>query len=387
MRFLFIAPRYHTNQHYVMKSLIDNGHEVKFIAFYKGFSEEYSALEPSILSFSKSSLALEKLFNKRRDEGFKAKYGFPKFSHLNGLMRGFNPDVVVIRSPKGVVSWLFILMCKIFKKSFIIYTQGPKFREKNADLVRIVRFLFLDLLGGVWITPVEGEKRNRRAVTHPSLYYLPFVYEVGPNNFLQRAYFENGKVRILSVGKYVSRKKHRLLLRAVAAIRDIAPIEVTLIGECSTEEHRREVKEIRKLIAYEGLLNIVTVRKNLSFTDVQAEYLKHDIFVLPSTDEPAAYSLLEAMAHGLPVVCSEANGTLCYIQNGVSGYAFKDDSVSDLKEKLRLLIEDKTKIVDFGKVGYKIVKERHSLERYHSDLISILKARFNIPSSLSALES
>ena len=44
---------------------------------------------------------------------------------------------------------------------------------------------------------------------------------------------------------------------------------------------------------------------------------------LPSSDEPAAVSHLEAMSHSLPVICSDSNGTRCYIRQGENGYVFR----------------------------------------------------------------
>ena len=36
LRFVFTAPRYHTNQHYAVKALLDAGHEVSFLALRRG---------------------------------------------------------------------------------------------------------------------------------------------------------------------------------------------------------------------------------------------------------------------------------------------------------------------------------------------------------------
>ena len=47
MRFVFTAPRYHTNQHYAVKALLDAGHEVSFLALRRGQSEVYEVLHPS----------------------------------------------------------------------------------------------------------------------------------------------------------------------------------------------------------------------------------------------------------------------------------------------------------------------------------------------------
>ena len=39
MRFVYTAPRYHTNQHFPIKALLEAGHEVSFLALAQGQSE------------------------------------------------------------------------------------------------------------------------------------------------------------------------------------------------------------------------------------------------------------------------------------------------------------------------------------------------------------
>ena len=381
MRLLFIAPRYHTNQHFIMKSLVDNGHVVKFLAVYRGMSEDYTILRPTIVCFTSLFMQIAKIFNKNSDPLFKAKYGFPNITKLFKIVHSFNPDVVIIRSPKSLLSWISIFLCKLTGKKIIMYSQGPKYRSKISKLIIFVRWFLLDLLNCVWITPVEGEKTKSPQITHRSLYYLPFIYEVEDYN-LKRSYFEKGRVRLLCVGKYVYRKNHILLLEAIHPLINTMPLEITLVGECSTDEHRRELLKIHELIGSKGLSDIVTVKCNLTFCGVQSEYPKHDIFVLPSSNEPAAYSVLEAMAHGLAVVCSDSNGTKEYIKYGHTGYVFKSDCVTDLRNKLYILLSDRAHVVDCGRNGFEVVKREHSPEKYHSALLSMIKDGFSHPGPL-----
>ena len=381
MKILFVAPRYHTNQHFIMKALIDNGHAVKFVALYRGFSEEYSILDPIVVDFSHFSRAIDKLWNKKNDPIFRAKYGLPKITQLLGIMRAFDPDVVVVRSPRYLVSLLFILISKIFGKRFVMCTQGPKFRRNISRSIGIMRWLLLDVLNGLWITPVEGEKKCNSLPTHRSLYYLPFVYEATDHN-LKRSYFQGGKVRILSVGKYLPRKNHILLLEAIRKLRNIGPIEVTLIGECTTDEHRRQLCKIHEFIVSKGLSDVVDVKVNLSFRDVQLEYLKHDLFVLPSSNEPAAYSILEAMAHGLAVICSDSNGTKEYIKYGHTGYVFRSDCISDLIDKLSILLNTRDHIVECGMNGFEVAKCEYSPEKYHTAFMTMIKMGFGLSEPL-----
>ena len=52
MRFLYVAPRYHTNQIPIMKGLIENGHEVRFFGHYAGRIEDYAYVKPEIIGYS-----------------------------------------------------------------------------------------------------------------------------------------------------------------------------------------------------------------------------------------------------------------------------------------------------------------------------------------------
>ena len=69
--------------------------------------------------------------------------------------------------------------------------------------------------------------------------------------------------------------------------------------------------------------------------------------MLPSVNEPASVSNLEAMSHGLAVITTDSNQTSCYTEPGENGYVIKSNDLEDLK-KLEILINDKTKLKKFG---------------------------------------
>ena len=61
MRFLFTAPRFHTNQRYAFKALLDAGHEVTTLTLRRGQSEAYDVLCPRVLGCSRAFDALRRL--------------------------------------------------------------------------------------------------------------------------------------------------------------------------------------------------------------------------------------------------------------------------------------------------------------------------------------
>ncbi len=368
LRILFVAPRYHTNQHFTVKALIDEGHRVEFFAWMKGHSEEYSALMPHIFRHAKIFRLVERHLNPVKREKLSREYALPNLIELFKAIREFNPDAVIIRNPNYLFSFAALLVAKILGKIIIIYTQGPKYYSGIRK--HLLKGLIVKGLRAAWITPVKGDPAKHK-MTWPQIYYLPFIIPtMTPPS--QKQWFRDGKINVLSIGKFVERKNHLLLLKALIDLEKEFDLRLTILGECTGEKHHVYYKKVRGLIVQNGLENDVVIRTNLPFQEVQKEYPRHDLFILPSRDEPAAVSPLEAMAHGLPMICSDTCGTRCYIEEGWNGYIFKTDDREDLVKKIRLCIGDKKRLVNMGTHSYWLVKSKHNPGKHCERLTRII---------------
>ena len=354
MHFLFTAPRYHTNQHFAVKALLDAGHKVTFLALGYGQSEVYDALCPTILAESAVMRAV----------GLQA----PSLPALWNEMRELKPDAVIGRNPNSAYGLLSVATARLTCRTVVFYSQTPMHR-KLRWWQRFVRALPPWLVVARWITPVLGSPEK-----HPpalgTLRYVPFVMEPQTDP-TQKHWFRDETINLLCVGKFQSRKNHRMFLRAVAALSERYPVRATVIGECTTTEHQRELDELDDLHRSIGLNDKVCFKTNLTYHEVQKEYTKHDLFVLPSRDEPAAVSHLEAMSHSLPVICSDSNGTQCYIRPGENGYVFRTDDLDHLLECMERIISDRARLMEMGARSYELVLSEHSPERYVQSLVAI----------------
>lgn len=81
-------------------------------------------------------------------------------------------------------------------------------------------------------------------------------------------------------------------------------------------------------LRYEGALTHASALERLRSAD---------LYVLPSVDEPYPMSILEALAAGVPVVCTQTCGLATSIAESASGLVV-DDSVDKLAEALRVLV-------------------------------------------------
>lgn len=373
MRFLYVAPRYHTNQIPIMKGLTENGDSVCFVSHYQGTVEDYSYVKPVIAGYS-SLFLLEnaiylKLHKKNSHAGdMKLKFGFPSARRIRHIVRDFKPEVMIIRE-RSVYSIVVCQACRHMKIPMILYNQSPLWEnEIKKDFPhRVVK----KLLPAVRITPVLG-KQDVNKEKEDNAFFVPFVMEPRLSSE-DKTWFQQGMIHILCVGKYEKRKNIAMLLEIIDEIRDHFPIKLTVAGECSSEFHKAYYKEQQIYIQEHHLEQHVTLLKNLKRSEMDELYAGADLFVIPSTAEPASISQLEAMAFSTPVICSDQNGSACYVKHGVTGYLFRDNDRIALKEALQNALEDREGLQQMGKMGYNEIKEHCSFQEYYRGIQKCLQ--------------
>ena len=375
MRIVYTAPRYHTNQHFAMKALIEAGHEVSFLALARGQSEEYSAISPTILGYSRAYDLMRRILGKLTGKDFVGipPDRIPPIPKFLDEMRQLRPKVLVVRNPSSGYGRLSILAAMMARAKLILYTQDPidRLRANPPKTFRLIKRSKLSA-GLSWVTPVLNPAAlTDKKTASKDFHYVPFVMDpqTGPE---ERRWFRDGCINILHIGKYEPRKNHLMFLQAVGRLSKKYPIRATIIGERSTLDHKREFEKLERHRASWRLKNHVEMKFNLSFGEVQEEYRRHDVFVLASRDEPAAISPLEAMAHSLPVICSDSNGTMCYIRPGGNGFVFRTNDPYDLEMCLERILKDRKTLIQMGRFSHEIVVSEHSPERYVRSLMNIV---------------
>ncbi len=372
MKFLYVAPRYHTNQMDIMRGLVQDGHEVRFISHYAALIEDYSHVTPIVLGYSPLYRLIDFLYVKvihRKDPNaivFKIQHGFPPMGKLKRLICGFAPDLVILRE-RSLYSMAAYHICR--KKGYpsILYNQNPLWSEPpKTDLAHR---LVARMTPALRMTPVMGVKKPGTVVREND-YFVPFVVDPrrGPE---ERTYFEGGRIHILCIGKYETRKHHLMLLQAVERLREKYEIQVTLVGEATNRFQKEYCEQVRRYVKEHHLEDVATVKANVARRDMEREYLAADLYVIPSTLEMASVSQLEAMSYSLPVIVSDTNGTACYVEDSITGFWFRDCDSADFQDKLDRMLSDRERMKEMGAAGYRALLEKYNYKCYFDTIMGM----------------
>jgi glycosyltransferase involved in cell wall biosynthesis len=114
-------------------------------------------------------------------------------------------------------------------------------------------------------------------------------------------------VKFAFVGRLVDWKGVDLLLRAMARIRDEAPVSLEIIGAGAM---RRALEELAGEL---GVKEQVSFKGWLTQSQCAQQLRAADVFVLPSLFECGGAVVLEAMACGLPVIATNWGGPVDYV--------------------------------------------------------------------------
>jgi phosphatidylinositol alpha-1,6-mannosyltransferase len=145
---------------------------------------------------------------------------------------------------------------------------------------------------------------------------------------------------LLCVGRLIERKGQRQLIRAVQHLyAEGFNITLELVGDGDS------------LKAYQVLVQQLGLRDRVSFCgyvpreEIAAHYLAAHVFILPSYNEGMSVALLEAMAAGLPLVCTQTGGADQLVQESgpaANGFTFAWGDVDTLTAALRSLALDRS---------------------------------------------
>lgn len=373
MQILFIAPRFHTNQYQTVKTLQDAGHNVNFHVASIGSTEDHSLLVPDKFDQCKLSIMFEKVFGVG---GVTKPNYFPNPYKYWMAFKRVKADIVVIRDPYRIFSLLVAFYCLISHSRIVFYTQEELYRQRTKKTI-IKQKLTIRLFKAAWMIPIIGVENDINSKL-PHMYFVPIPIPI-KENISVRNIAHDEQIKILMVGKYhQERKKHLLFINAINHLKNKYQFKVTIVGECTREVQMKKYECIQASISDLGLHQIIELKKNIPFSEMEALYKAHDIFVLPSVNEPHGVSVCEALGYGLPTICTDTCGARFNILNGENGYIIKSNSLEDLIQALEKLLSNKAIVNKMSSNGLVYFRKNLSGDAFYNCFNLMITDRFNI---------
>jgi len=156
---------------------------------------------------------------------------------------------------------------------------------------------------------------------------------------------------ILYVGSLIERKGIGLLLDAFAQVRVRHPsIRLRIVGEGPLRG------KLEKKTAQAGLQDRVDFAGFVEPAGIPSEYAEAGLFILPSLEETFGVVVVEALACGVPVICSSFAGVSTYLKDGEDAYVVDPNDTELLAGRIGRLLDDRALRAQFITRGREIAK-------------------------------
>ncbi|MBW4846809.1 MAG: glycosyltransferase family 4 protein [Lachnospiraceae bacterium] len=186
------------------------------------------------------------------------------------------------------------------------YKAALKFKLKND--------------GAVFYVPGIGIDCKRFSANEDKRQEIRSQYQIQPDDFI-----------LITCGELIKRKNHEAILKALTYIKD-DQVKLILCGSGVLEQ---DIKQKIRDYDLEDRIIMIGYCYNI------LEHLKAaDCFVFPSYQEGLPVALMEAMASGLPVVCSKIRGNVDLIIPEEGGFLVDPRDIKALANSILKLKEN-----------------------------------------------
>lgn len=141
-----------------------------------------------------------------------------------------------------------------------------------------------------------------------------------------------------TVALFRPRKGTEVLLEAFAKLKKLQKnVRLLAVGPFETPQYKKQILDLADNLQISDSIDWTGFSKN-----VEAEFSKMDLFVLPSLyGEGLPMVVLEAMSNGVPAIAANVEGIPQAIRDGQDGLIFEPGSETDLAAKIDAIVTQK----------------------------------------------
>lgn len=176
---------------------------------------------------------------------------------------------------------------------------------------------------------------------------------------------DNAVFNMVSIGRLDKNKNHQFLIDVVLELKNRKiPIHLTIVGE---GDERKVLQEKIVRLNLSDQLSLVGLQEK-----VEMYLWNADLYVHSAITEGFGLTLIEAMACGLPVVCTDGKGNRDLIQEGENGFMVGERDPKLLADKIELLLKNDDLRQEMGEKARKFA-QGFGMEKYVESLLRLYK--------------
>lgn len=266
----------------------------------------------------------------------------------------------------------FVLLCKCFCKRVVVHQHNKGMSRvvhrfpyrwllpwvyRNLDVILLSSRLYPDVREvvpekKVWICP-NGipEVGDGKPSVQPALPHLLFL-----SNLVE----SKGVWVLLDACRQLKERGHRFVCH--------------LVGGESKEIHRERFQQEVMARELEDCVFYVGPQYG---ADKERYFHEATVFVQPTFEDCFPLTILEAMAHGLPIVSTDEGAIPDMVIDGETGFVCPRKKVEPLVNSIEKLLVDKELCKQMGEKGRLRYKEKYTMEVFEKKFLDILSDILN----------
>lgn len=299
------------------------------------------------------------------------------FRLINILIKD-RPQLVLIPISQSTLGYwkdfFFIAISRIAGRKVIVQLRGSNFKNWLAGTNPFMSAFVRWSLGICQAVIVLGNNLK------PLFYGIfeqnqIFVVPNGGNYDLSFSVKQHDLVRILYLGNLQSSKGIEDVVDAIALLakKDLRKFHLDVVGNWRAESTRLKVLDI---IEKNNLP--VSIHPPSGGSDKIKFLTDADIFVFtPRAPEGHPWVIVEAMAAGLPIISTDKGAIIESVHDGANGFIIESENPAGIAEKLELLISDKAKREEMGKMSRTLYEQHFTEEQMVQNLAKTFEIVLN----------
>lgn len=235
----------------------------------------------------------------------------------------------------------------VSKKNWLCYYPVEHFLSKYTDTLITINEEDFNL------AKLKFKAKNIFKINGVGLDTQKFYIEnFDKKNYREKLGLNEEDFVILSVGELSDRKNHIIGIKAIQELKNEHPeisFKYLIVGNgVNLEKYQEYIKQ-------NNLENNVKLLGRRS--DIVELNMISDIFLFPSLQEGLPVALMEAIAGGKSIVCSNIRGNEDLIENGKNGFIYNNPNINELKEKIKIFLFDRELNKKYEKYNLEFIKK------------------------------